>query len=183
MTGNGVLINIRRFWRARRGSVVVEFALVAPMLFAVIFSTIEAGWLMTQSIMLDHALDRSVRSLRIGTLPDATQEILKQDVCEKALILQNCDTMLTIELIPIPIPIGSPSDFPTDGARCINRSTNIAPVLRYNAGARSETVFVRACFVVDPITPLMGLALRLPRDGTGALNIVSSSAFANEPGG
>ena len=56
------------FLRASGGASAVEFALVVPMLFAIIFSTFEAGWLMTQTIMLDHALDRTVRELRTGRL-------------------------------------------------------------------------------------------------------------------
>jgi hypothetical protein len=53
--------------------------------------------------------------------------------------------------------------------------------LRFNAGARSSIVYVRACFVVSPLTPGMGLAMALSKDATGAVRIVSKSAFANEP--
>jgi len=168
---------IRRFCRSRRGAAAVEFALVAPMLFALIFSTIEASWLMMQSIMLDHALDRTVRQVRVGGLAGATSEQFEQAVCGMAAILGNCPDLLTVEMIPI----HAESDFPSDDARCINRNTNVSPALRYNPGGRSETVFVRACYVSQPFTPFLGLGLRMPKDATGALHIVSYSAFANEP--
>lgn len=174
---------ISRFRRSNRGAAAIEFALVAPMLFGIIFATLEAGWLMTQSIMLDRALDRTVRLLRIGSMPvpegeaQVSYELVKQKVCEEALILANCDDTLALELIPIK----SAADFPSDDARCVDRTGEIEPTLRYNPGGRSDTVFVRACFVVDPLTPLMEYGLKLPRDKSGGVRIVSYSAFANEP--
>jgi len=170
---------LKRFVRSNRGAAAVEFALVAPMLFALIFSTLEAGWLMTQSVMLDHAVDRSVRQIRIGTLAGATVAQFRATVCAAAVVLGNCESTLAIELIPIT----TAGDLPVDGARCVNRASPIAPVLRHNPGARSQTVFVRACFVTDPLTPFLGLALRMPTDDTGAFRIISTSAFANEPPG
>ena len=169
--------SIRRFLGDRRGVAALEFALVAPMLFAVVFSTIEAGWTMVQTIMLDRALDKTVRSLRIGAFANPTQDNVRAAICGEAFVLVDCSTMLTVEFIPIV----NASSYPTDGARCINRGTAIKPVLRFDAGQRAQTVFVRACFVVDPLTPGLGLGLALPKDETGALRIIAKSGFVNEP--
>jgi hypothetical protein len=166
-----------RFGRDGRGVSAVEFALVAPMLFAVIFGTIEAGWTMVQSIMLDRALDTTVRSLRIGTLSNPTQQSVRATICERAMVLADCVNTLALEFIPIV----NAASYPTDNERCVDRSGAINPVLRFNTGARSETVFVRACFVVEPLTPGLGLGLALPKDGTGAYRIISKSGFVNEP--
>ncbi|MET3899984.1 hypothetical protein ABIB57_003947 [Devosia sp. UYZn731] len=168
---------LAEFLRASGGASAVEFALVVPMLFAIIFSTFEAGWLMTQTIMLDHALDRTVRELRTGRLDGASSATVKTSICNGAVVLINCESSLTLEMIPI----RTAADYPTDDARCIDRAVPIAPVVRYTAGARSEQVFVRACFVVSAITPFLGVGLGLPKDATGAYRIVSRSAFANEP--
>jgi TadE-like protein len=165
------------FLGASEGASAVEFALVVPLLLAIIFSTFEAGWLMTQTIMLDHSLDRTVRELRTGQLDGASSAAVKTRICNGALVLVNCEASLTLEMIPI----RTSADYPTDNARCINRAVTIAPVLRYTAGARSEQVFVRACFVVSALTPLLSAGLGLPQDGTGAYRIVAKSAFANEP--
>ncbi|HEV7293680.1 MAG TPA: TadE/TadG family type IV pilus assembly protein [Devosia sp.] len=166
-----------RFLRHSKGAAAVEFALVVPLLLALIFSTIEAGWTMVQTIMLDRALDRTVRQLRIGSLPNPTQESVRIAVCDEALVLADCRANLALEFIPII----NPTDYPSDQARCINRGGTLQPVLRFNPGARQQTVFVRACFVVEPLTPLLGLALALPKDESGAYRIVAKSAFANEP--
>lgn len=168
---------LRRFGRNRRGVAAVEFALVAPMLFAVIFGTIETGWTMVQTIMLDRAVDTTVRSLRIGTLPNPTQGSVRAAICSQAMVLANCETSLALEFIPIV----SATSYPADTTRCINRSAPLSPVLRFNTGNRSQTVFVRACFVVEPLTPGIGLGLALPKDETGAYRIIAKSGFVNEP--
>ena len=174
-----------RFFRRRRrglarntrGAAAVEFALVVPVLLAIILSTLEVGWIMVQSIMLDRALDITVRELRIGSFANPTQAKMRDMVCDRAVVLANCKTSLALELIPIV----SASSYPTDAVRCVDRTTPIAPVLRFNAGARTQTVFVRACFVVSPITPMIGLSTALSRDASGAMRLVSTSGFVNEP--
>lgn len=166
-----------RFLGDRRGVAALEFALVAPMLFALIFTTIEAGWVMVQTIMLDRALDLSVRSLRIGAMVNPTQESVRDAVCAHSHVLADCANALTLEFITIT----GPSSYPTDSARCIDRKTAIKPVLRFNPGLRTETVFVRACFIVDPLTPGLGLGLALHKDESGALRIIAKSGFVNEP--
>jgi hypothetical protein len=147
------------------------------MLLAMIFSSLEAGWTMLQTIMLDRALDTTVRELRIGKIANPTQASVRTRVCSAAIVLVDCDKNLALEFIPI----ASEASYPSDGDRCVDRGANIAPVLRSDAGARSQTVFVRACFVVDPITPGLGIGLALPKDNTGAYRIIAKSAFANEP--
>ena len=167
----------RRFLRDRRGVAALEFALVAPMVFALVFSTIEAGWTMVQTIMLDRALDRTVRSLRIGAIANPTQEKVRAVICGEAYVLVDCSNNLALEFIQI----DSSADYPKDSERCVDRSGKINPVLRFNAGGRAKTVFVRACFVVDPLTPGLGLGLALPKDDTGAIRIIAKSGFINEP--
>ena len=168
---------IRRFLRDRGGAAAIEFALVAPMLLALVFSTLEAGWTMVQTIMLDRALDMTVRELRIGKIANPTQASVRAHVCSGAMVLLDCEKNLALEFIPIT----SEASYPTDADRCINRAATIAPVLRFDAGGRSQTVFVRACFVVDPLTPGLGIGFALPKDNTGAFRIIAKSAFANEP--
>jgi Flp pilus assembly protein TadG len=169
---------VRLFLGDRMGAAAVEFALVIPMLLVIVMSTLEAGWLMVQTIMLDRALDLAVRELRVGSLSNPTQETMRQRVCDKAVVLANCEQTIALELFPI-TPQGT--GYPLDTTRCVNRDSPIAPVLRFNQGGRSQTMFVRACFVVSPITPGLGLGMALAKDATGALRIIAKSAFVNEP--
>lgn len=176
MSGLGVKL-IRRLRRDTRGAAAVEFAMVVPILLAIVFSTLEAGWIMVQTIMLDRALDMTVRELRIGTFQNPTQQAMRDRICEKAVVLANCQETLALELIPI----ATAASYPTDAVRCLNRATRIEPVLRFNAGLRTETVFVRACYVVAPFTPGFALGLLLSKDSNGDVRLVSKSGFINEP--
>lgn len=151
--------------------------MVAPLFFALIFSTFEAGWIMTKQVMLDRSVDKTVRLLRLGAIPNPTQNDLRQRICTGAVLFADCEKALLIELIPI----RTTADFPIDQARCVNRTTNVEPTVRFNPGERAEMVFVRVCAVVDPLTPLIGLGLRLPKDASSGFQIISSSAFMNEP--
>jgi Flp pilus assembly protein TadG len=171
---------LRRFGKNQRGVSAVEFALIAPMLFAVIFGSIEVGWTMVQTIMLDRALDTTVRALRIGQLVNPTQASVRAAICAEARILADCTNALALEFIPIP-PGATAASYPSDAARCVNRGAAIQPVLRFDPGGRTQMVFVRACFVVDPLTPGLGLGLALPQDETGGYRIIAKSGFVNEP--
>ncbi|WP_165690759.1 hypothetical protein [Consotaella salsifontis] len=101
----------------------------------------------------------------------------KKEICDEARILLDCEGSLLVELIPV----DTPSDFPDDNAKCVDRGTKISPTISFDAGARAEVVFLRACIVVDPFTPLIGFAATLPKDSTGGTFLVATSAFMNEP--
>jgi len=55
-------------------------------------------------------------------------------------------------------------------------------VTTYTGGQRSQIVFARACYVVDPLVPGLGYGLALPKDSTGGVRLTSRFAFVNEPG-
>jgi Flp pilus assembly pilin Flp len=175
---SGFLRRVLQLFGDRRGAAAVEFALVVPMLIVIICSTLEAGWIMVQTIMLDRALDQTVRELRVGNLPNPSQQIIRENVCSRALVLHGCVDMIAIEMFPI---TAQGTGYPSDATRCVDRASPIAPVLRFSQGARSEIMFVRACFVVSPLTPGLGLALALPKDASGAMRIIARAGFVNEP--
>lgn len=169
---------VTRFLGDRLGTAAIEFAMVMPLLAVLICSTLEAGWIMVQTIMLDRALDQTVRELRVGTFANPTQQTMKARVCAKAVVLHNCEVAMALELFPIS---GQGTGYPTDNTRCVDRNSPIAPLLRFTNGGRSQIMFVRACFVVSPLTPGLGLGMALPKDATGAMRIIAKSGFVNEP--
>lgn len=161
-----------------RGASAVEFAMVAPILLALIFASFELGFYMIQRVMLDHGLDTASRAVRIGALQDGDHESFKQLVCAEAgPVLLNCNRDLIVEMTPI----ATAANFPQSSAICVNRAEPLNPQIRFNAGRRTELVYVRACMLVDPLIPGIGLGARLDRDATGAVRIISTSAFMNEP--
>ena len=167
---------LARFRRNRDGVAAIEFAMVAPLVFALLFSTIEAGWIMTQSMMLDTAVNRASRKIQIGGTA-TTYEQFRKAVCDGAVVLVNCEKNLTLELTPI----DKSADFPTTTAPCYDRKLDATPITAYNVGNGSQIIYGRACVVVDPLTPGLGFALSMPRDASGGMRLTARFAFVNEP--
>jgi len=174
---------LQKFRRDQTGAASVEFVLIAPMYFALMLSTFEAGWLMTKSMMLERGMDLTMRDLRLGVYPNPTHADMKTIICENAAILKDCEASMLLELVPIT----TAADVPGAGDTvCRDRSSAFdpTPTVTFNTtrGDRElETMYVRACVMIDPMIPGMGLALHLPKDATGGIAMVSYGAFVNEP--
>ena len=68
---------VNRFTRRRRGAAVVELAVVAPLLFAIVFGLVEFG----RAIMVEQALVSAAReACRVAVLAGTT----RQDVVDRA---------------------------------------------------------------------------------------------------
>lgn len=165
------------FLRAVAGAASVEFALLAPLTFILLFAVFEGGWIMTQTIMLDHGFSKASRAIQLNSA-SLTYEEYKRRICAESLVLYDCEDMLQLELTPI----GNASDFPTGRTPCVDRNAGAGNVISFNTGLASQLVFARACFVVDPLLPGLGYGLSLPKDGSGAIRLTSQFAFVNEPG-
>jgi Flp pilus assembly protein TadG len=170
---------LHRLARDRSGTAAVEFAILVPLFVAAIMSTFEVGWLFAKSNMLDRALERTVRQMRIGTSTAPTSQAqMKTMICGQIYIVSDCNALLTVELTRIT----KVSDFPAADATCVQRGGGVTPAVSFTMGARAEIMFVRACLVTDALTPFVGIALHFVKDSLGGYSIVSTSAFLNEPG-
>ena len=168
---------LKRFARDEDASATVEFVILVPAVMWIVFSVIEAGWMMTQQTMLNRGLSLAMRDLRLGRSASPTSTTVKQDICNYAGILKDCMNTITLELIPFE------SYVPGANAVCVDRSSEIEPTVTYNPGSHlnQDIIVARVCFVVDPLIPGAGLGAALPKDPTGAFHLVSYSAFVNEP--
>jgi Flp pilus assembly protein TadG len=168
-----------RLLRNRDGAIAIEFAMLAPLFVALMFSAFEVGWLMTKSTLLDRALDITIRSIRVGsaTAPTTQAEMVTM-ICSYMYVIKDCTTKMTVEMTTIT----SASDFPTADAACVDRAKNITPVVSFSTGSRATIMYVRACLVTDALTPYVGVALNFSLDSQGGYNMVATSAFMNEPG-
>ncbi len=166
-------------WFAREdGSATIEFVLLFPLLMYLFLSSIEVGVYLMRSVLLDRAVDINVRALRLGTLSPATSDELRRRICNDALVLSNCEQTMTIELTPISTTTW---DFPTEQVTCVNRDSNIDPVVEFNFGTQNEVMLVRACVITDPFFNSTPLVMDMPLDATGGYAIASVSTFVNEP--
>ncbi|MEM6487766.1 MAG: TadE family protein [Pseudomonadota bacterium] len=163
--------------RSEPGSAAVEVVIVFPALFLVLGMLLETGVLATRSVMLDRGLDIAARNLRLGYTVVVTQDSIRREVCEASVIIVHCERDLIIELVEMDPATSYPRHQPT----CRNRATAIDPVIGFSAGGRNRIMVIRACVIVDPLFPGIGVGLALPRDRTGGYKLISYTAFLNEP--
>ena len=167
-----------RWFRREDGTATIEFVLIFPLLMYIFLSSIEVGVYLMRSVLLDRAVDINVRALRLGTLSPMTSAELRARICADALVLKNCETSMTIELVPISTTSWS---FPPPQVTCVNRDSEIDPVVTFNPGNQNEIMLVRACVIADPFFNTTPLVMDLPLDASGGYAIASVSTFVNEP--
>lgn len=169
--------------RAEDGNSSIEFALALPFVLYSFFAVFEGGMFMTRYVMIDSAVDQMVRDLRLGKLTDTTFKGLKERVCARTIVVPNCMTELKLELMPVN---SSTWTFPTSKVQCVNRSQPIDPLTdaeQAQIGSSNQTMLIRACVTMDAMFPTTGIGLRLKKSGDDGYDIITTSAFTNEPKG
>lgn len=173
-----VLARIRSLLRRENGNATIEFALFFPMLVTMLLSTVELGILTIRNVMLEHAVDLTVRDLRLGKINNPTQAKIRYLICERSSVVADCENRLLIELRPVSTVTWTPLASDTT---CKNRDENINPAVEFNPGISHEMVLIRVCAVFKPVFPSTTLGMQLARDDLGGYALVASSAFVNEP--
>jgi Flp pilus assembly protein TadG len=87
-----VIKALRRFRRNRRGSAAVEFALVAPVFFALLFAIIETALVFFAGQVLETAVQDSGRLLftNQSNCAGMSQADFKQNICDRVSVLMSC---------------------------------------------------------------------------------------------
>lgn len=169
-----------RFGRAARedGNATIEFVLLFPILITLFLNSFEVGFFLVRSVMLERAVDKNVRAVRLGELSPNTPAELKRRICADTLIFRNCENDLTLELTPVS---KSSWTLPSNRLACVDRVNDIRPNLTFQPGVANELMLVRACVVMDPFFPTSAWVMDLPVDASGGYEITAMSTFVNEP--
>lgn len=171
-------------WRIQRaaqeedGTATIPFLLFLPFFMMLVISSLEMGVLMLRHVMLERALDMSVRDLRLGTFT-GNYDAFKRNICNRAGVIPDCMKVLVVELRPVSTTTWQPL---ASGPICVNRAKPLEPLANpFEKGAGDELMLIRVCAKFDPIVPTTGLGFQLPKDNTGAYALISTTAFVNEP--
>lgn len=162
------------------GNATIEFAIFFPLLVTILLSTVEIGILTIRQVMLEHAVDLTVRDLRLGKLINPTQDDLRDLICARSSVVPNCTESLLLELRPVSTVTWAPL---SSDVTCKERAIgSIDPLIDLiDAGTSHEMVLIRACAVFEPVFPSTNLAVHMEKDQLGGYALVASSAFVNEP--
>jgi len=165
---------LRRFRRHRRGSAAVEFALVAPVFFALLFAIVEVALMFFASQVLETVTQAAARYLLTGQAQSAslTQAQFKTYVCGQIPALFTCGSLLVnVQSYPAFGSITNSNVF--DGSGNFVGATNYCP------GNAGDTVFVQLSYQ----WPLFvtGLGFNMSNPGTTKKWLTATAAFQNEP--
>lgn len=166
---------LRRFRRNRRGSAAVEFALVAPIFFGLLFAIIELAMVFFASQVLETATQDSARTIMTGQaqLAAFTQAQFKNLVCSKLVVMFDCVNGVSID-------VQSYSAFGSVNITDpINASRNFVPPNNYLPGGPGDIVVVRI-FYQWPLF-VTGLGFNIANLSGSKRLLTATAAFQNEP--
>lgn len=170
---------LRRFFRREDGTATIEFVLAFPTIMVILLIAIESSVMMCRQVMLSHALDVSMRGIRLGHYPGLDHDQFKDILCSRASLIPDCRNVVKIELVPVDKDTWA---LPNEGAVCVDRREEVQPLTTFAQGPENTLMLVRACVVVDPFMPGVALGLRLEEMERDGFALVAKSAFVNEPG-
>jgi Flp pilus assembly protein TadG len=167
---------LRRFRRNRRGSAAVEFALVAPVFFALLFAILETGIVFFAGQVLESVTQDSARTILTGQAQTSalTQAQFKTSVCNRISVLFDCPNGIFIDVrsysafasVDITAPIDSNGNFVSNN-------------LQYSPGAAGDIVVVRL-FYQWPLI-VTGLGYNIANLTNNKRLLTATAAFKNEP--
>lgn len=168
-----VLAVARRFARNSRASTAVEFALVAPVFFGLLFAIIEIALLFFAGQVLETGVQDSARLILTGQAQNASysKAQFKSDLCNRVSILFNCNGLY--------IDVSSYSSFNNVSITSPIVNQNFVDTTQYSPGNAGDIVVVRA-FYQWPLY-VTGLGLNIANLSGRKRLLTSTAAFRNEP--
>jgi Flp pilus assembly protein TadG len=180
------LAALRRFHGNRRGSAAVEFALVAPVFFALLFAIIETALMFFASQVLETITQNSARVVLTGQAQSGSvtacavsgvsspcsQTTFKTYVCSQIPALFDCNSLY--------VDVTSFSSFSAVTLPShINGSGNFDSSMGYSPGSAGDIVVVRL-FYQWPLF-VTGLGYNISNLAGNKRLLVATAAFKNEP--
>jgi Flp pilus assembly protein TadG len=165
---------LRRFRRNRRGSAAVEFALVAPVFFALLFAIIETAILFFAGQVLETITQNSARMILTGQAQTGsyTQAQFQSYVCSQIPALFTCANVY--------VDVESYSGFSSVAINSqIDGSNNFINNMQYSPGGPGDIVVVRL-FYQWPLF-VTGLGYNIANLSGSKRLLSATAAFRNEP--
>lgn len=160
------------------GTASVEFVMAVPVILTLFMASFETGFFMLRSVMLEQALDMTMREVRLGHIVGINKDVLKAEVCSRALMFTNCQADMMIEMVRVDTSTWA---LPADVTTCADRDDPGNASVDFEIGQQNDMMMVRACIIQDALFPSTGLALEMPLDAGGGYSLYAKSAYVVEP--
>lgn len=165
--------------RSTSGSAAVEFAIIAPVFFAVLFAIIETGLVFFANGVLENGTLSVARLVRTGQAQgqDMTQDQFRAELCTKISMLLSCDTTkLQVDVRSYTSFAGTVFASPITSEGFLDTSLNA-----YSPGGPCSIVVVRTFYVWHLFTPFFANYFANMANQNYLLS--SAYTFRNEPYG
>lgn len=166
---------LRRFRRNRQGSAAVEFAMVAPLFFGLLFAIIETAMVFFAGQVLETVTQDSARAIMTGQTQTAatTQAQFKTEVCGRIVALFDCVNGIYVDV----------RSYPSFGTvtipNQIDAGKNFVNDMKFCPGKPDEIVVVRVFYQWPLFVTSLGYNLA---DLAGSKRLLTATAtFKNEP--
>ena len=162
---------LRRFHRNRRGVTAVEFALVAPLFFGLLFAIIEVAMIFFASQVLETVTQDSSRMVMTGQAQGAnyTQQQFKDFVCGRVNALFDCTNGIYVD-------VRSYSSFSSVNITQITDPTQV----KWCPGKDGDVVVVRLFYQWPVFVTKAFISTNL---SNGKRLLIATATFKNEPSG
>lgn len=173
-----VAYHLRQYARSERATASMEFVIVFPIILILFIAVFETAMILTRQVMLERALDNTVRLLRLTNDVSVTDDEIRDHVCTNTLVLPDCGNVLVVDMRTVD---QANYVLPAEDTLCVDRDGVVNPANSFVPGAQNELMLIRVCAEVARIIPFSGFGLNLTRDNNGNLHMTSASVFVNEP--
>ena len=163
-----------RFAKAKEGTTLIEFALLAPVFFMLVMGLVEFVLFQYKTYALNHVVYEAARNLQTGEVQSAAnmEEAFKEEVCAQAGPMIDCELIMfdvrafdEIEEISYP-----PVEFDDEG-----NPVNFV----FEPGGAEQYSVVRASIHHQFVTPFMDELFRIGPDMPAIVN--AFCVVRNEP--
>jgi Flp pilus assembly protein TadG len=169
---------LRRFKERLRthsntGSALIEFAVIAPVFFLLLFAILEIGIIYFAQSQIQYGTNDIARFVRTGQSTGVTQDQVRQRVCNDIAPLIPCDGDLSVDIEAFPTFAGVNFSNPLGPTGSMNSMNN------YQPGTACTVVLVRVFYAWPVFTPFLTPFLS---NMAGSKHLLySAAAFRNEP--
>lgn len=187
MIGASLFRRSLKLRRDKRGSAAVEFSILAPLFFGVMFSGFEAGLMYLKIGMVDHGMSEVSRMIYAGNAKGLSQDDIIDAFCDAVDSVIKCDGNVTLEIRKL----SDYSNFDAGSATCVHTGEELKDEDKpaYSNTSGGEIVYIRMCVTTDLVIPglknltfsMINVGLQIPETSDGKYRIASSTVFRNEP--
>lgn len=177
---------LRKFLRDDRGSTPIEFVLVFPVVFLIFTVSFESSMFMARHVMLDRAVDQTIRDIRLGVLRNTSHQDLKRRICSEGILVSSIDQcMQDMKIWMQPVNTGN-FVMAAPPNSCVDRRQplNLAepPANEFAYGTENDIMLLRICLKEDPMFPTTAISVGMDPEPDGTYALFVTTVFVNEPG-